>query len=325
MKYFNGHSDLFTAIHYRRLEGETDIFKRHYYENFKKGGVGGAIFVIWTDEAHQDDYQAWVKGMLETSKKTFEEEADVLSQVKTGSDLDLIGSDQRVHALLGMEGLASLKGDVDLLDQLYEDYGVRHAGLTWNEENEFAKGPRFAGGLSQAGIQALRRLEELGIAVDLSHLNDDGFWDVMKYATKPLMASHSNARALANHPRNLTDDMLRALRDQGGIVGLNSARDFISDNKDDQELPGLVRVLDHLIQIMGTDQVAFGFDFMEFLPFEAQGSLAPPPGESSAPLDLQDESDVPKLIEAMKELRLSENEIEAIGGKNMIRHLKEVL
>ncbi|WP_308533829.1 membrane dipeptidase [uncultured Peptoniphilus sp.] len=304
MKYFNGHSDLFTAMHYKYLEGESKIFTNNYYDDFVKGDVGSSIFVLWTDEAHQNDYRNLINGERKTVKKVFDDNREAISQVLTLADLDK--TDDKVHVLLGVEGLAHIGEDIDLIDEYYEVDGLRHARLTWNEKNPLAKRPRFSGGLSKLAIKALHKLQDLGIIVDVSHLNDDGFWDIMKYTNGPIMASHSNARTLASHKRNLTDKMMKALKENSGMMGLNAACDFISDDPQKQDLEHLVIMLEHIVDIMGVDQVFFGFDFMEMLPVIAQGTMRALEGKTSTPKDFIGEADIPNLIKKMREHGFSE-------------------
>lgn len=324
MRVFNGHSDLFTDIHYRRTAGETDVFHNHYAESFHKGGVTGSIFVIWTDEAHQGDYRGWVNAMRKSVADEFAESRELL-QVRTWADYEKTLKEGKVGVLLGMEGLPHMGTDLGLLEEYYHKDGVRHAGLTWNEENALAKGPRFSGGLTDAGKKVVHRMQDLGMLVDVSHLNDDGFWDMMKITNGPIMASHSNARALAGHKRNLTDDMLRALKETGGFVGLNAACDFISDDVDKQDLEHLVIQLEHLVDMMGIDQVGFGFDFMEFLPIVAQGTMRAPEGRTSTPKDLIAEEDIPHLLAMMKKRGFKDEEIEKIAHGNLERYIKGIL
>ena len=148
---------------------------------------------------------------------------------------------------------------------------------------------------------------------------------MMKITNGPIMASHSNARSLASHKRNLTDDMLKALREVGGIVGLNAACDFISDDREKQDLEHLVIQLEHLVSLMGIDQVGFGFDFMDFLPLEAQGTMKPPEGLTATPRDLLGEGDIGNILEMMKKRGFTKEEIEKIAHKNMERYLREII
>lgn len=325
MRVFNGHSDLLTAIHYHKIKGVKNSFRNNFYDNFKKGNVGGSIFVLWTDEAHVNERLIWTEEMLKSTSAFFEEERDVIKQVLSFEDYKIGLTENKINIVLGMEGLAHIGKDLGLIEKYYYENGLRHASLTWNEENSLAKGPHFTGGLSRYGKEAIKIMEKLGILIDVSHLNDDGFWDVIGIANKPIIASHSNARTLANVKRNLEDSQLKEIARNGGVVGLNAAGDFISNNKENRTPNGLVDQLEYLVEKMGIDHVAFGFDFMEFLPEEAMGTMKPEPGTSSTVFGLEDESEIPEFIQLIKKRGYSNDDIEKIAYKNFERILKEYL
>ena len=155
-------------------------------------------------------------------------ESPWLAVVRTAKEAERARADGKMYAFLAVEGMAAIGEDLSGIDR-YHDFGARIGMLTWNEENLLATGVRGdpQKGLSLLGWRAVRRMRELGMVVDVSHLNDGGFWDVMKLARGPVIASHSNCRALCDVRRNLTDDQLRAIRDTGGVVGLNVHHAFV--------------------------------------------------------------------------------------------------
>ncbi len=324
MRVFNGHSDLLTDLHYRRLNGETNVFDTHYAEDFLKGNVHGAIFVLWTDEAHQEDYVSWINAMLKSAMAEFEE-SNYLVQVRTMEEYDQVVSEGKIAVFLGMEGLSPVEDDFARYQEFVETYGVRHSGLTWNEKNLLASGVPEAGGLTEAGRAMVNLIEKLGVILDVSHLNDDSFWDLIETAKGPVVATHSNARALASHRRNLKDDMMLAIKETGGLIGLNAATDFISDDEDKQDLKHLVEMLKYMKSVVGIHHVAFGFDFMDFLPLEAQGSMKPPEGKTATPRNFLRESDLPNLMEEMKRAGFTPEEIERIAYKNWEDLLRRVV
>jgi membrane dipeptidase len=146
--------------------------------------------------------------------------------------------------------------------------GVRLISLTWNGENCFgfpnsADPALMALGLKPFGIEAVREMNRLGVIVDVSHLSDGGFWDIRKHGAKPFVASHSNARALSPHPRNLTDDMIRALADAGGVAGVNYCPAFLSRDVTSgvSTVDLVVQHIGHLIKTGGEDCVSLGGDW----------------------------------------------------------------
>ena len=139
--------------------------------------------------------------------------------------------------------------------------------LTWNETNALAAGAGGdpQAGLTEAGRRAVRRMGELGMVVDVSHLNDGGFWDVMDLAAGPVIASHSNCRALCDVRRNLSDDQLRRIRDTGGVVGLNAFHGFVHAEPRQQTARTLALHAVHMAEDMGVEHVGCGFAFCEFM------------------------------------------------------------
>jgi membrane dipeptidase len=176
-----------------------------------------------------------------------------------------------VRAILHLEGAEPLAPDLSDLEAWYER-GLRSLGLTWSRANAFAEGVPFrfpstgdtGPGLTAAGKELVRRCNALGILVDLSHLNEAGFWDVARLSSSPLVATHSNVNALCASSRNLTDAQLDALGSSGGVIGINFAVSFLrADGHNDADTPlaEIVRHADYIVERIGVDHVAFGSDF----------------------------------------------------------------
>jgi len=175
-----------------------------------------------------------------------------------------------ISSVLTVEDGVTIAGDLANVDDYYKK-GVRMVALTWNYENSlgFPQSPepgRHMLGLKPFGIEAVRRMNELGIAVDVSHLSEGGFWDVAKHTSRPFIASHSCCRALRDHSRNLTDEQLKALADKGGVCGVNFATNFLREAEDWKtdryvscEL--VIRHLQHMLDVGGRDLPALGSDY----------------------------------------------------------------
>ena len=163
----------------------------------------------------------------------------------------------KMSALLTIEGPAGFGFDPELLESMFEA-GFRISTLGWNERNVLTGSNQTGEGLTDLGRDYVRRCQELGIIVDVSHISDAGFWDIMKVTQGPIVASHSNSRAVCNHPRNLTDDMFRAIRDTGGVAGINQFAEFLG------EKPTLDTICDHIFHFLELDpegtHIALGGD-----------------------------------------------------------------
>lgn len=219
----------------------------------------------------------------------------------------------KMSAFLTVEEGGIIENDMSRLEYLYEE-GVRLMTLLWNEENcmgypNSRDGEVMKKGLKPFGIETVERMNELGMIIDVSHMSDGGFWDVLKFSKKPVVASHSNARALCQHPRNLTDEMICALAEKGGVTGLNFYPYFVNENGK-ARVDNLVRHIEHLFYVGGEDFVAIGTDFDGF----DQGEL-----------QLRNIGEMNLLYEALKKRKFNDRQIEKFWSGNVMRVMKEVL
>ncbi len=221
----------------------------------------------------------------------------------------------RVTAILHLEGAEPLAPDLSDLDEWYER-GLRSLGLAWSRPNAFGEGVPFAfpsspdtgPGLTAAGRRLVRACNERGILADLSHLNRRGFFDVAELSDAPLVATHSNAWALCPASRNLDDEQLAAIRDSGGVVGVNFAVAFVradGHNDPDTELEQVCRHFDHLVERMGAEHVAFGSDY--------EGATVPAALADAA-------TGLPALVEALRERG---HDVEKLTHGNWLRVLRD--
>lgn len=196
---------------------------------------------------------------------------DAMAQVTSWHDIQRNRDAGKISALLTIEDAGCCLGSLHVLRQLHR-LGVRIMSLTWNYENALGfpnhqPNPELDGhdGLKPFGLDCLTEMERLNIIIDVSHLSDTGFWDVEKHATKPFIASHSNARTCCNHPRNLTDDMLKAIAKHGGITGINYCASFLDPNPNAEQCQSTVAFMadhiSHIANVAGIDTIALGSDF----------------------------------------------------------------
>ena len=179
-------------------------------------------------------------------------------QVCDARDVEGVLEAGNVAALLTIENGLPLDR-LELVDEIASD-GVKMVTLTWNAANPIASGSQAQGGLTTYGREALRALEDRRIVVDVSHLNDESFWDVARAARRPFAASHSNSRAVCGHPRNLTDDQFRAIAERGGIVGLNYHQGFVHESGEKYDFDQLIAHVEHWLELGGEDVIALAAD-----------------------------------------------------------------
>src|SRR5438876_1810260 len=217
--------DMKADISARLTDGHVDV------PRMREGGLTAAFFSIWVDARYARgtafqralDLIGAVRALADTNRD--------VELATTAADVRAAVARGHIAALMGVEGGHAIENSLERLDSLYR-LGVRYMTLTWNNGNGWAGAstdPRRSGGLSPFGKQVVRRMNELGMLVDVSHVSDATFWDVIAVATRPVIASHSACRALAAHPRNLSDAQLRALARTGGVVGINFYPVFLDD------------------------------------------------------------------------------------------------
>jgi len=211
-----------------------------------------------------------------------------------------------VAAVLSVENGSALDGDLANLDRLHAR-GVRILSLTWNRSNDLADGAleEVHGGLSPLGRQVLARMRELRMIVDVSHLSEKAFWNVLGATTGPLLATHSNAAGLTPHPRNLSDRQLRALAARGGVVGVNFYPAFTGG----ETIGHVLAHVDYLVTVAGADHVALGSDFDGF---------------TATVTGLEDVSRLPALTAGLAARGYSPEDIRKILGGNALRVFRTV-
>ena len=224
----------------------------------------------------------------------------------------------KMSALLSIEEGGVCKGNLSLLRNFHR-LGVRMMTLTWNYENELAYPNGYfcdkenkRKGLKEKGFEFINEMERLGIIIDVSHLSDDGIYDVYNNTTKPFIASHSNARGLCSHQRNLTDDMIKKIGERGGLIGVNFYSSFLNDNykcSDTSKIDDIINHMKYISNIGGIDCVGIGSDFDGI----------------DCPLEFVDASNTQLIYHKMKKLGFREEEIEKIFYKNALRLFKELL
>lgn len=325
MTCFDAHSDLLYDVTRRSLAGETRVLETHHLDRLRRGGVEGLVLACWYGAGDGHTFWKDVPGagsdaarlriMADCARAELAQcrEIRLVRTVKEAEEARAAG---QIYAFLGIEGMAAFDGDADGIDRFYE-LGGRLGMLTWNEANAFAAG---AGadpekGLTDRGRAAVRRMEDLGMVVDVSHLSDGGFWDVMDMAAGPVIASHSNCRALCDVRRNLTDDQLRAIRDSGGVVGLNVYHSFVHADPARQTAETLALHAARMAEVMGIEHVGCGFDFCEF--------FGPPDNDGAA--GLEDASRIGNLFCALEKLGMSRRERALIARENFLRVFRQVL
>lgn len=345
---FDGHNDTLLRIWQRRdADGGAAAFLRggvggHIdLPKARAGGMFGGLFAIFVPsrdlgvdymammrEASYDvpfpetpptaDALAATRAMAATLARIVAASGGAVALCRSVADIRAAKERGALATTLHVEGAEAIGPDLDALHVLYEA-GLRSLGPVWSRPNVFGHGapfrfpssPDVGPGLTQAGEALVRECERLKIVVDLSHLNEAGFWDVARIGRAPLVATHSNAHAVTPHARNLTDRQLDAIRESGGLVGLNLATCFLREDgrmRSDTGLETVARHLDHLIGRLGEDHVGFGSDF--------DGAIVP--------AGIGDVSGMPRLFEALRAHGYDEAILEKLAWRNWLGALERV-
>lgn len=286
-------------------------------EKMQRGDYLLQNFAMFVFLGREKDPLVNVLEMIDVYNRAMAENADIIGPVLNYEDIEKNRAAGKLSGMLTIEEGAVLKGNPYVVRSLYQ-LGVRMLTLTWNFENEIgypntivkAKDydPSRHYGLKPEGIEIVREMNRVGMIVDVSHLGDDGFWDVVKYCEGPFVASHSNARAVCNHTRNMTDDMIRALADKGGVMGLNFCGDFLNPNGKSR-VEDMVRHAKHIINVGGSDILGLGTDYDGI----------------DGDLELDHCDKMPLLAQEMERQGFSTQQIEKIFHGNVLRLYREVL
>ncbi len=299
----------------RNQVGHSDI------PRMLEGGLRCQIMALFVDDTDLARAAEVTHEMIDEFEKLCARAGGALFPVRKGADLDRARPGHAMGGLLSIEGAEALGGSLDALDEFHAR-GVRALGITWNRRNPFARGLKGegSGGLTPLGHDLVRRLEQLRMIIDVSHLSDEAFDDLARAASGPLVASHSNARAVHDAARNLTDAQIRAIARSGGVAGCVFVPGFIGSEAGGADLAHryLERLCDHLMHVArigGIGCAALGSDF--------DGYKAGFGGDFGTAL--ADASEYPMLAQALAARGLDDSELEAVMGGNWERVIRQVL
>jgi membrane dipeptidase len=322
MPVFDGHNDVLLRLMRGKIQPEQaflegDNIGHLDWPRMKQGGFVGGFFAVYVpSEGIGMDVDALMAQprydvplppqlALAPSQQVTVHMASLLIRIerasngevkicRTAADIRHCIDTGKLAAILHIEGAEGIDPDLHMLDVLYES-GLRSIGPVWSRPNIFGHGvpfrypstPDTGPGLTDRGIELVRACNRLKVMIDLSHLNEKGFWDVARLSDAPLVATHSNAWEICQHSRNLTDKQLAAIRESGGMVGVNFATSFIRPDgrrDDDTSLEEMIRHMDHLIEHVGVDGVGLGSDF----------------DGATIPAEIADVRGLPRLVDAMR-------------------------
>ena len=300
----DGHADTLVAatgesrsFFQESAHGHMDLVR------LRRAGVDLQVLAICAEE--RGSSYAWAVGLLEEFARKYREHTEDCVWLREAEDWRLWENSRKTGVLLALEGLEPLEGEVKRLEEFYA-LGIRMVSLTWNHANPFAAGVLANGGLTRKGRMALACLTDLGMALDLSHLHQEGFWEIIRAQPPgPVLATHANAAALMFHPRNLTDDQIKAPADLGGTVGVAMYPPFLTEET--ANVRHALKHIEHIMEVGGMGCPAFGCDF---------------DGIKETPRGITDVTDFPEVFAAMEEEGWAPEVIQGIIGANLVAVLR---
>lgn len=325
---FDGHSDIpFRVV--REEGGDGNVLEEDFLPAMRSSGLMGRVAAVYVHDDFVPEMSLHRALSMIRAMRSEAADAEGAEVVTTVSELRENAAEGTVSFVLGMEGAEPLVGDVDLLDVYYR-LGVRVLGLTHSRRNHAGDGATLdvsgdgravtEGGISRFGFEVVDRMNELGMVVDTVHLNETGFWDVVAASSDPVLNTHSNCRSLCDHPRNLTDEQIRAVADTGGVVGATALG--LTFEAEEPSLDDFIAHVDHMVELVGVDHVGVGFDYYEYLIEYFDGFI----GDEHMSVDgLWDDSEVGGLPSALREAGYADEEVRKMLWENQLRVLEEVI
>ncbi len=323
----DAHLDLAGELYFRKQNGEENPLRDHYLEPLRTGGFRLVVSSVYL----RDDQlpEGGLRAALDQISVLMEavDQNEEFCLIRSVSDLEASVQEGKTGILLYMEGLDCIGKDLRLLRILWE-LGVRGASLTWSRRNDLANGcckagqrVQIPGGLSLEGIRAVEEMERLGMFLDVSHLNDDGFEDICRIAKKPFVATHSNSRQVFFNYRNLNDSQIRCLAEQGGMMGLNGCDCIVGCADGGDALEMLCRHVESMAALAGIDKVGYGLDFCD-----SYGEAEPRYVFAQERHDcLVDHSHVPELTAALLQRGMPAEDVKKVMGGNWIEYFRRTL
>jgi membrane dipeptidase len=323
-----GHRDVYEQL-YRKSIGEESPLRDAIAPRLIRDGINLSVYAISGDSySHSQNTGRYLETALENIDMFLEEaprSEGMISLVRTRSDLPDQVRPGQISFILHFEGGMPLRGSIHQLRNFYR-LGLRSMQLTWNFRNELGDGVwenRTKGGLTRFGVEVIKEMNRLGMVVDLAHMNREGFFQSLEAAEAPLIVSHANACGMLDNPRNLADDQIKAIADQGGLVGILALPERIVQKG--AALDDLLKHLDYMVELVGVEHVALGLDFVKYDGPRTLKDRHHPLHKPEVVQDLEEVEDLPKLVDGLLRRGYKENEVALILGGNYLRVLKTIL
>jgi membrane dipeptidase len=334
MFIFLGHEDVPVDVSYRRLKGETRVMQRIHNPRYRKAGVKFVVMATGGDPVRPfgtAGFRTQTLGAFKYMDDMFaevDEAPDELMIIRSASDFQEALNGDKIGIILHFEGGTPLDGQLFMLRSFYR-VGLRSLQPAWYFRNELADtaSEPNPGGLSRFGRMVVEEMNRLGMVIDVSHLSEASAMDVAKVSRDPIMASHSNAKAVRDHYRNLSDDLIRAIAEKGGLIGVVLCPPFVSAVP--ATMDHLLDHIDYLKRLVGIKHIALGPDYIDYAQELITGEVSAKTGKTAPgtgfPVGLETVCELPRLGEGLVGRGYTNEEIAMIMGGNLLRLYQQVL
>ena len=324
----DAHADIPTDVLIRRMGGERGVLDARHASRLREGGIDVQVFGIYVEARYKPARSLEIA--LRQTEALLEDlaESSEFRLVLASGDLSKVISEGKIAVVLSLEGAEPVESGLEML-HLFFRLGVRALGFTWNNRNLLADGVDeigSGGGLTCYGREVLSEANRLKMILDVSHMAPAGVRDVLELSSVPVIASHSGAKSVFDHPRNLPDDLIAGIAQKGGVVGVPAFPKIIGAPVPSVET--VVNHIEHIVQVGGKEHVGFGADFVDmFSDLVNEGRMGAewivPPGENT--LGLSSASEMANLTQAMLNRGFDRDLVEGALGANFVRVFEELL
>ncbi len=305
MFFVDGHCDTITTA----MRNNENLYKNNGHidiERLKLFDNPVQVFAIWLEKEKLKNPFFHTMQAINFFENELEKNKNDIVKAKNYYEITKNMKNNKVSSIIGIEGCEAFEGKIENIYKFFEE-GVRIFTITWNYENElgFGAATESKKGLKDFGKEAVSFLNKLGGIIDVSHLNEQGFWDIYKLSNKPFIASHSNSKKICNNLRNLSDEQIKAIIERKGIIGINLYPDFLTE-KEICDIESIIRHIDYMLKLGGENTIGIGCDF---------------DGIDKSPIDISQVTDIYKLNEKIVEC-FGRKIASKIMGENFLEFFK---
>lgn len=329
---FDCHNDLGLYILEKREIGFKNVLNDYYYGDMKKGNVGAVVAAVFIEDKYIPE-MSFKRGLMQVLaiKKDVEECCDHFMICRNTNDLKHARNQDKIGVFISLEGIEPLNNNLEILDIFY-DMGVSICGISWSRRNSASDGCEFTvadtwrkGGLTPFGKDVVKRAVELGMAIDVTHMSEEAFFNTFSITKTPIIASHTNAVKVCNIRRNFTDEQIEAIAETGGIVCINGVDFIVTNDEEKMNTEGFADQVDYIKKLVGIDHIGIGLDFVSYHRTKHYHPDRVEVEHGDITDVIENYEMMNKLKNVLTERKYSDEEIEKVFNKNLIRVLEHYI